>query len=153
MRARRIAADLACALLALVAAVVIYRGWRSHGGLWLNLPRTPFDETLRVFAERHPLPNWVRYSLPDALWQYAFGATMAAVWRGEPLTKRKLAFLVAPAALGILVELGQGVGLVPGTFDLADVAASAAAALLAVVLHGELPMARRAGSHANALHE
>lgn len=133
---RLVAFDLACALVALAAAVVVYRGWRPHGGLWLNIPHTPFDATLVAFAERHPLASWVRFSLPDALWQYAFCATMAAVWRGEPWTRTKAAFILAPAALGLLVEMGQGVGLVAGTFDVADLAASAASAVLAVLLHG-----------------
>jgi hypothetical protein len=147
--ARWSAFDLACALFALAAAVAIYRGWRPHGGLWLNVPRTPFDASLAAFAGRHPIPSWTRYSLPDALWQYAFGATMGAVWRGAPWTRTKAAFIVAPAVLGLVVELGQGVGIVSGTFDVADLVASAVAALLAVVLHGGV--SRRASTAATMM--
>lgn len=102
------------------------------------MPHTPLDGALVAFAHAHPLPAWIRFSLPDARWQYAFGATTAAVWRGAPFDAKKAAFVVAPAALGILVELGQWAHVAEGTFDPVDLAASAAAASFAIAIHGEL---------------
>lgn len=126
--------DLASAAAALVAAVVLYRGWRA--GLWIHRGPDLFGAGLERFAARHPLAPWVRLTLPDALWQYAFVATMAAVWRGERWHAKKAAFVLAPAAIGALVEIGQAAHVVPGTFDPLDLAASVAAAALAILVHG-----------------
>jgi hypothetical protein len=137
---RSAAVDYGCAGTALAGALILYRGWR--GGLWLHRWATSFDEALARFAHAHPLPDWARYSLPDALWQYAFVVTMLAVWRGEPWSRTKVAFVTAPVVFGMLVELGQGLGVVSGTFDLKDLLGSLAAAILGVVLHGRTTVGR-----------
>ncbi|HSU14625.1 hypothetical protein [Longimicrobium sp.] len=65
------------------------------------------------------LPGWMLFSLPDALWVYAFVACMALIWRGKPV--RQAAFWIALGpALSLGSELAQLAGIVPGTFDPAD---------------------------------
>ena len=134
--APRILRDVACAVFALAAALVVYRGWRH--GMWIHEPRTFFDVPLLAFARAHPLPGFVRFSLPDALWQYAFGATMLAMWRGERWHWRKTTFAVAPVVLGAGIEIGQALGIVQGVFDPLDLVASVLAGIVAIALHGEI---------------
>ena len=106
--------------------------------MWIHAPHTAFDATLVAFARAHPLPSFVRFSVPDALWQYAFGATMLAMWRGERWHWRKTAFAIAPVVLGAGIEIGQGLGIVQGVFDPLDLLASVVAGVVAVVVHGDL---------------
>jgi|GEM_PF-3709167 len=148
--------DFAAAAVAMALAVLIYRGWR--GGLVLHLVRLPWDAPLTDFAHAHRLPAWVRFSLPDALWQYAFAATMHGIWRGahpsasirnfsgsvdagDPsngdVDSSRVAFWAfAPLVFGVGVELGQAAGVLAGTFDGVDLALSVAAAALAFLVHG-----------------
>ncbi len=134
LRVRLVVFDLLSALVALLLAVLIYRGWRS--GLWIHRLGLPFHASLARFAHAHSLPAWVRNSVPDALWQYAFAATMFAVWRGTPCSVAKAIFLTAPIAVGVFVELGQLARVMPGTFDPLDLLASLVAGALAFVVHG-----------------
>ncbi len=62
------------------------------------------------------LPNWVKYSLPDALWTYSFTSTFCLFWNG----RKKLYFLVIPLILGVGFEVLQFFKKVRGTFDLVD---------------------------------
>ena len=51
---------------------------------WLHaLGLADFVETLRAmkWIESINLPNWILYSLPDALWLYAFTQTMILLWK------------------------------------------------------------------------
>lgn len=116
------------ALAALALAVVIYLGWRSG----LNLHRVLPIAALRQFGVAHPLPGWARNSLPDALWQYAFTAIVAALWQGHRWDARKVAFVGVPALAGAIIEILQLVRVFPGTFDWMDLALSVAASAVAL---------------------
>lgn len=73
------------------------------------------------------VPEIVRFSLPDGLWAYSVASGLALFWRNEPSRRfamdRAIWFSVS-IALTVGVEVSQGVGLVAGTFDVADLAAS-----------------------------
>jgi hypothetical protein len=62
------------------------------------------------------LPEWLLYSLPDGLWVYAITSWVIMIWNRDP----PLAWLVIGAALGIGGELGQVIGIVPGTYQHLD---------------------------------
>lgn len=114
--------------LALLLAVAIYMGWRT--GLVLH--------TVHGFhgAALFKLPGWVRFSLPDALWQYAFAALVLWVWRDRPWTVRKSLWCCIPVALGVGVEFGQLFRMLPGTFDWRDLLLSGLATVVALLVHG-----------------
>lgn len=76
-------------------------------------------------------PDWVRFQLPDGLWQLGFGLAMAACWDGAPDDARRRRWLALPAVLGLGTEVGQGLGVLEGVFDPWDVVALAAGAALA----------------------
>jgi hypothetical protein len=67
----------------------------------------------------HSLPDWVIYSLPNALWAYALTAFMLRLW-GRRLTRGSAPWILVGPLLAIGWEVGQSSGLVPGTFDLTD---------------------------------
>ncbi len=122
--------DVLSALAALTVGVIIYAGWRSG----LNLHRVLPVLALRHFGLAHPLPGWVRNSLPDALWQYAFTVIVAGLWRGQRWNARKLVFVGVPALTGAIIEILQRVHVFPGTFDWMDLGLSLVASALALAL-------------------
>ncbi len=77
------------------------------------------------------LPAWVVFSLPHALWVYAFAWLISALWDHRATRQSILWLLVAPA-LGVGWELGQRVGIVPGTFDWLDLVLALGATALAL---------------------
>jgi hypothetical protein len=125
----------AAASLALgaIAYVALRGGLRLHGAARAAIGDASIDR-LRAFARAADLPPWVRFNLPDALWQFAFCLVVFRIWRGAPWTAGKIAACVLPIAIGMLVEIGQRFGVVEGTFDLADLAASAIAAIAAALV-------------------
>lgn len=80
-------------------------------------------------------PAWTFYSLPHALWLYAFTIAVGAIWTGARGVART-AWLAVPPVLGIGSEVGQAIDLVPGTFEWADIVACVAATLLAFAVLG-----------------
>ena len=82
---------------------------------------------------RSSLPTWLLYSVPDGAWVYSCTAFFAGLWPDGPALQR-WGWISVGAVLAIGGELGQAAGLVPGTFDPADVIACALAATLAVLL-------------------
>jgi len=65
------------------------------------------------------VPEPVVHTLPGALWAAALAHAMGTIWRGSPW-RRSLPFLATVPLLALGSELGQGLGLVPGTFDPLD---------------------------------
>jgi hypothetical protein len=131
MRPRsRIAGGLALAALALLAAASIYAtarsGFRLHA--WL--------EALHIRAPEVALPAFVRFNLPDALWQYAFTVCVLATWRTAARRSASWAFVALPLAIGGATELGQALGVMQGVYDPLDAFAMAIAAIAAVVTVG-----------------
>jgi hypothetical protein len=76
------------------------------------------------------LPEMVVFCLPNALWLYAFVFLIGAIWQGQEKRLARL-WIAVPVLLGLGPELGQLVGLVPGTFDILDVATSVVAVIAA----------------------
>ncbi len=76
------------------------------------------------------LPDWTRFSLPDALWVYALTFAVVALWGGSSGRERWGWYLVV-LTLGVGAELGQAVEVVPGTFDPVDLMLCLLATLVA----------------------
>lgn len=120
----------------------------STGGLVYLLARPPglrlfvwlesaglSDGLARARDVCHPLvlalPSWLLFSLPNALWLYAFAWLLSALWEHRA-TRASLPWLLVAPALGLGWELGQRVGVVPGTFDLLDLVLVLVASALAL---------------------
>ncbi len=95
------------------ASLVMFR-WIEAVGL-LNVVESIRDS--RSFS----LPDWVVYSLPDGLWVYSYVVFMGWVWNFN-FTKG-LIFILAVPIIGIISEIAQLLGWLPGIFDWKDLTA------------------------------
>ena len=65
------------------------------------------------------LPNWFLYSLPDGLWLFSYLSILLAVWNNI-ISKHNIHWLLLVPTIAIISEIGQLLGIVPGTFDIFD---------------------------------
>jgi hypothetical protein len=122
----------------LALGVVVYLAFRAPDVpvvAWM--PRS-VTAACRDTVGRLPLPRIVVGSLPDALWGWAFGASLALVWRRRTW-REKAPWLAAGALLTLGAEVGQALGLLRGTFDVLDLVALGAGYVLGVLLAGLPP--------------
>ncbi len=68
----------------------------------------------------HRLPKWIIYSLPDGLWIFSYLTLMLIIWRNV-ISRNNIFWILIVPAIAIISELGQLIGIVPGTFDPADI--------------------------------
>lgn len=114
--------------LPIVIGAGIYTLWRSKRLLvftwygWLGLHTQLLTLRANVASVRHLLPDFVLYSLPDALWVYSFTFLMQAVWFRHSLSYGRIFWTFLPVSLAVGAEIGQLLKVVPGTFDFMDVA-------------------------------
>ena len=77
--------------------------------------------------------EFVIYSLPDGLWLYSFTCFMIIIW-DKSQSKLKYVWMSFAVMIALTHEIGQGLGLVVGTFDLKDLTVYVFAALAAVIV-------------------
>jgi len=65
-------------------------------------------------------PDWIIYSLPDALWMFALMLVIMMIWDFR-LTRQSIPWIILAVIAGILFEIGQGINIIKGTFDPIDV--------------------------------
>lgn len=124
---------LAFALTPLLAGALLYVAFRPDGLLgWRWAAAWGIDAPLR--AVRAGLagvsaPEWIAFSLPDALYCFALAWSVSRVTRRLGAAERR-AWSLAPWLLGPGAEIAQWIGVVPGTYDPLDLAMCVAAVLL-----------------------
>lgn len=129
---------LVLVLLPLALGVLAYAAWRSEDVRivgWLTRVSPGAVRSARDGGAAMGLPRVVVGVMPDLAWAFAFGASLALVWRGRPGAQRG-AWLAAGFVVALACELGQAWGLVPGTFDRLDLLAIAVGYGAGVVLSG-----------------
>jgi hypothetical protein len=120
----------------LAIGTLAYAAWRSSDVRIVSWMSRIAPRGVRALHDAGPsrAPALILGSLPDAAWAWAFGATLSLVWLGRPW-RAKAPWLVAGALLALFAEIGQAIGVIPGTFDAIDLVAIAlgyaAGALLA----------------------
>lgn len=102
---------------------VIYRtenllmfSWFSNLGLSENIL------FLRKSFGGYALCPWGKYNMPAALWLFAYLYIIDAIWSNYQLTKLYKIFFWFMPILSILSEIFQLFHLLPGTFDILDMA-------------------------------
>lgn len=65
------------------------------------------------------IPDWVVFSLPQALWMYSGLLAIRSIWGSIDTLASRLWF-GGVAMLGLSIEPMQALKLLPGTFDLTD---------------------------------
>jgi hypothetical protein len=101
--------------------------WISAAGLEPALAKARHAAAPVVSA----IPSFVVYSVPNGLWAYAFTSAMSHAWSHEWSRTSALWITVGPV-VSIGSEIGQLFGMVPGTFDVADLAVLVAACAIAL---------------------
>lgn len=69
--------------------------------------------------QKMAIPGWVKFSLPDALWLFSFNYVLLTLW-GFNINRQSAFWLFLTPVIGLFSEVGQLIGVVPGTFDLVD---------------------------------
>ncbi len=130
---------LLAVVLPIVAGGLIYILFRTDTLLMFQWAEAMSltDLITRSRAAAAPLlpwvPGFVLFSIPDGVWVFSATAFFARLWHDGPLWQRALWIGAAPV-MAIGGELGQIVGLVPGTFDVLDLLAYVAATLGALAV-------------------
>lgn len=83
-----------------------------------------FIDKGRMLVQGWQLPEWMIFSLPGALWSTAYILIIDALLSKSPSWRRFAVAAFIPL-VGIVSELLQFVGLLPGTFDALDIIAYA----------------------------
>jgi hypothetical protein len=140
---------LLCCVLPVFVGGMIYLAFRDTSLLmfrwagWLALDGAIEAMRSHTLPYRPGIPDWVLFSVPDGVWVFACTAFFARLWHDGHWAFRLFWIGLGPA-LAIGGELGQlpFVGLVPGTFDTADLLFYVIAAM------GALAAARHATARA-----
>ncbi len=82
--------------------------------------------------------QWLIYSLPDSLWMFAFCTSILIIWSFE-ISKFCWFWISVALAMGMLLEILQYPGYIPGTFDSSDLLVMLGAAGLAFLFTIKIP--------------
>lgn len=115
--------EVIIAVCLFLSGVTIYLLWRDQQLLVHRVINAcglqPSIEVLRKSVETIELPEWVRFALPDGLW------SMSYILMIDAIVKRDYLWTAIIPAIGIISEIMQWLGWLPGTFDVADLLAYA----------------------------
>lgn len=124
--------EIFLATLCFMMGVSIYILWRDEHLLIHRILHSchlhPILDGIRSQVANINLPEWVRFALPDGLWSMSYILTIDA------LVKRDYLWTSVIPAIGILSELMQWIGWLPGTFDICDLLAYALPYLLYILI-------------------
>jgi hypothetical protein len=126
--------------LPVFVGVAIYTLWRSphllvfdwYQRVGLSVPISLARSTAAPI--KRSIPAVVLYSVPDAMWVYAFTSALTLIWMDRSSSAQRNIWLVVPSVLALGAEFGQALHVVPGTFDWADVACYIIAGVLGLLL-------------------
>jgi hypothetical protein len=118
---------LPAAILALGAFTYLVRGVSTLGFHWTGVSEAASATREALAPVRATIPRAVLGVLPDIAWAAALALVLTRL-------RSSRGFLVAGFALCFGWEIGQGLSIVPGTFDIADLVTSSAAYLAVVFL-------------------
>jgi hypothetical protein len=126
---------IATALIPLLLGGLIYITYRTETLLmfsWFENLRLQFiTDAFRsnIFLQNLNIPDWIKFSLPDALWLFSFTYTILFLWNFT-ITRQSIIWICVAPVIGLVSELGQLVSIIPGTFDVTDLILLILAALL-----------------------
>lgn len=111
------------ALIALLVGGLIYIFWRSETLMmfaWLEyFGLEKFIRSMRDITLELSLPNWVLFSLPNALWLFSGLLLFDFIWGSEASVSKLFWFFIF-WMIAVCTELSQALRLIPGTFDWQD---------------------------------
>lgn len=124
-------------LLVLTMGGLIYVGYRDKSLLmftWFEqLGVNGEIDILRGFLDSEGVYGWVKNSLPDGLWLFAYMFLVDAIWNGSRSINSYI-FIYSLPLIALLSEFLQFFGLLPGVFDWMDVVSYSLAILLYLII-------------------
>ena len=121
----------------LIIGGLIYVGFRDKSLLmfrWFEqLGISGEVDTFRNLVNSEGIYGWVKNSLPDGLWIFAYMFLVDAIWNGSKSISSYI-FIFSLPCFALLSELLQYFSLFPGVFDWVDVASYLFAILLYVII-------------------
>lgn len=121
----------------LIIGGLIYVGFRDKSLLmfnWFeNLGISGEVDLFRDLVNSEGVYGWVKNSLPDGLWIFAYMFLVDAIWNGSKSLSSYI-FIFSLPCFALLSEFLQYFGLFPGVFDWIDVASYSFAILLYVII-------------------
>lgn len=78
-----------------------------------------FDIARHQITFASKIPNWIIFSLPDALWLFSFTNLMLILWDYN-FSRLSIFWIILAPLIGLFSELGQAITIIPGTFDFTD---------------------------------
>lgn len=106
----------------LLAGTLIYVFWRSTSIIANHFIALLFSSKYFSLQKPFAIPEFVVFSFPSALWVIAWMLIMKSIW-GEDINSQPLFWLSSVPILGVTSEIGQYFNIVPGTWDIFDLAA------------------------------
>lgn len=131
--------------LPVIVGGLIYLTYRTETLImfdWFN--QIGFADTIGFLRSNQQLqnliiPNWIKFSLPDALWLFSFNYVLLTLWDFNVNSQSVFWLFLAPI-IGLFSEIGQLLGVVSGTFDLLDLALLLIATLIPFILVNNLKL-------------
>ncbi len=124
-------------LLILCVGGLIYIGFREKSlpmfDWFNNMGVTQHIETFRSLFNSDGVYGWVKNSLPDGLWLFAYMFLVDAIWNGSKSISSYI-FIYSLPFFALLSEFLQYFGLVPGGFDWIDVVSYLFAIMLYILI-------------------
>ena len=124
-------------MLILCIGGLIYIGFRDKSLLmfdWLyHMGFTQHVEAFRSLFDQDGVYGWVKNSLPDGLWLFAYMFLVDAIWNGSKSISSCI-FIYSLPLFALLSEFLQYFGLVPGVFDWIDVVSYLFAIMLYILI-------------------
>jgi hypothetical protein len=122
-------------LLPMLSGLLIYLSSRSES-IFLNqwISKINQGKVLTFFQNLIPgnlLPQWIKFSLPDALWMLSLTTLVLFIWDFK-LHKKSMLWVGSTILCGIVLEILQLFGFIRGTFDVLD--------LLFLIIAGSIPL-------------
>ncbi len=117
--------------------MVLYIGFREKSlpmfDWFNNMGVTQHIETFRSLFNSDGVYGWVKNSLPDGLWLFAYMFLVDAIWNGSKSISSYI-FIYSLPFFALLSEFLQYFGLVPGVFDWIDVVSYLFAIMLYILI-------------------
>lgn len=125
------------ALVALFFGGLVYIVFRRESLLMFNwfyeLGLKDIIIGLRQEYGQMNLLEWVRYNMPAALWLFSYLFIIDSIWEDNNNPKYRFFILILPT-IAVVSEIMQFFEILPGTFDLLDVAGYLLATLLFITI-------------------
>ncbi|MDC9722332.1 MAG: hypothetical protein PSN34_06110 [Urechidicola sp.] len=122
-------------ILPVIVGGLIYLTYRADTLImfsWFNkIGLSEIVDLLRSnqYLQNLTIPDWIKFSLPDALWLFSFTYITLMIWENK-INRQSVFWIFLAPIIGIFSEIGQLVGIIPGTFDTIDLILLIIAAIL-----------------------